>query len=589
MKKIINKKSILLIVTILLLSARMLYLYSIRCSHFIDEFYSMGFANSKGIPLFLYPVTDDDGTQHLKHFNEWSDGQDILSYLTVDEGEEFDFANVIDNKYQDTAPANFEIMIHFVSSFFPGTFSWAYPFSVNFVFFIGSLILVFAISYRTLRDNKVAYINAYICMVFFAFTIAGSGAFTFLRMYGVLSFYGLLMLFSIQRLLLDDSKKRRISYYIVLFISVFMGLFTHPLFVVYAFWLTLFVCLYLLFSKKLVNSIKLGSVVLTSLITFILLYPFKYERVNSWFADDNVTGYSYFTRLIYSNMHMFGESIGFYIPFTYANILVWLGIAFMICFCIMSICFLSRNEKWYKAFKKSVISNIGRVLQFLKDIKNNYMPINIIMFLTVVAYMLTVTAVTPVNTQHYVARYFMIGMFPMIICFVSLINSAWWLVKGKFRKLSFVASISFLVGLLLVQAFVFVNPFYFNKPYDDEEKFHELTSGSDIMIFGDSLTALYCLMVPLRDVDSFYFGVYTDTVEDITDYPDNDFYIMVRKDCFAEEESRAGLVDGLAIEGSTESFVYRVLSNVSYDVSVEKVEDFYSYAGDYAIYRVLKN
>ncbi len=586
MKKLVNKKSIILFITILLLCARMLYLYSLRCSHFIDEFYSMGFANSKGVAFFIYPVTDSDGSQHLKYYKEWSDGQDIHSYLTVDEGEEFDFLNVIDNKLQDTAPANFEIMVHFVCSFFPGEFSWAFPFSVNFVFFIASLILVFKISQKNHKNSKFGFINAYICMVFFSFTIAGSGAFTFLRMYGVLSFYALLMLFAVQNLLSAANKKQEIVYSLILYFAVFMGLFTHPLYVIYAFWLTAFTCLYLLLSKRIAESFKRGGTVLASLVTFVLVYPFNYGRVSTWMTDDNVTGYSFFTRLIFSNMHMFGESIGFYIPFTYANIISWLGILFIITFSVTCLCFLFRNEEWFKSFKTGFLKLFKSLSGIVTDIFKNLLPINYIAFLTVIAYMLTVTAVTPVNTQYYVARYFMPGMFPLIICFVSFVNSVWNTFESKKRYIAFCLSSILLIILLLIQSFVFVNPFYFNKPYDDEEILHGLTEGADVMIFGDRMSALYSLMVPLRDINSFYFGLYTDDVSELSVFPENSFYLMIRSDCFEEDDSRADLVDGLALEGSTDDFAEKILTNASYDYEIERLENFYSFAGDYAIYKV---
>ncbi len=586
MKKIANKKIVLLIVTILLLSARMLYLYSIRCSHFIDEFYSIGFANSKDLPFFIYPEIGVDGREYDKHVREWSSGKEIFDFITVSEDERFDFKNVINNKLQDTAPANFEIMVHFVCSLFPNTFSWAYPFSVNFVFFLGSLILVFCISYKTLKDCSFSFINAFVCMLFFSLSIAGTGAFTFLRMYGVLSFYGLLMIFCMQNLLQDLSIKSKILYGFFLYISVFLGLFTQPLFVVFAFFLTLYVCLYVLGTKKIIKSIKIGGIVLLSLISFVLVYPFDYRRIGLWMGRENHNGYSFWTRLIYGNMHMFGESLGFYIPFTYANILTWCGYIFLVVFIILCFGFLFRNEKWFIKIRTKLSKIFRDIFCVIKKTISNISPINYVMLLTSISYMLVVTAITPVATQHYVARYFMLGMFPLIISFVSCFNSLWNMVPAGKRLFARTSVFVFLAILLYVQNFVFGNPFYFNKPYDDEEILHRLTQNEDVMIFGSEEICLYSLMVPLRDVNSFYFGLYTDDLTEISEYPDNDFYIAVRSDCFEDESSRATLIDGLLIPGNTEEFAGEVLLNMKKNYSLTRVEDFYSSYGDYAIYYV---
>ena len=566
----------------------MIYLYSIRCSHFIDELYSIGFANSEQMPFFIYPETDENGNQYLSHLRMWCDGKELFDYITVGDGERFNFLNVINNKLQDTAPPNYEIMVHFVSSLFPGTFSWAYPFAVNFVFFILSLILVFLISKDMICDSKYSYANAYICMIFFAFSIAGTGAFTFLRMYGVLSFYGLLMLYALHKLMSYKDVKKEIAYSIVLYMAVFLGLFTHTLYVVFAFWLTLFTCLYLLFNKRFFESIKRGMVVLASLLTFVVAYPFKYDRVGSWMDVENNNGFSFWTKLIYSNMHMFGESLGFYIPFTYVHILIWFGILFMLFAVIFAFCFICRKETWYKTFKVKTLRKVDEFRKYCSCLLGKLLPINLILFLTALAYMFTVNAITPVNTQYYVTRYFMIGMFPLIICFVSLVNSAWCSVTSKKKSAACIISISLLAILLLNQNLVFHNPFYFNKPYDNDENLHELTIDEDVMIIGDRKSSLYCLIVPLRDAASFYYGLYTDDLETLTEFPNDSFYLMIDRDCFEGENSRSPLINGLGLSGTADDYASRIMMNVPYDCSAERVMDFYSFSGDYAVFKITR-
>lgn len=305
MKKNFNQRFIFLFSIILLLSVRLIFIYSERTSYYVDELYSYGVSNSIGNPVLVWYETynDSDETIKTRYCGEWHDGDILKNYLIINPEERFHFLDVIENKTWDTAPPNFELLIHFVSSLFPGTFSFDYAFSINLIFYIGSLMLIFFISRKIFKEEDIGLFNALCCTLFWGLSICGTGAFTFLRMYGILSFYSLLMIYSILRIFIKD--KISIKNLIILFISFFLGLFTHTLFIIFAFWLTLFSCICLFIKKRIGDSFKTGFTVLASLIIFVLIYPFDYSRVNSWMGTENNDGYSFLTNLSQANKYSF--------------------------------------------------------------------------------------------------------------------------------------------------------------------------------------------------------------------------------------------------------------------------------------------
>lgn len=553
----------------------------------MDEVYSCGFADSIGDPMFFYPVTDEEGNEAVVHLREWIDGSELMDYVTINDGERFDFIGVLKNKTFDTAPPNYEFMVHFVSSFFPGTFSWKYPFSVNLVFFVGSLLLVFSITHSLIRNPEIADLASFTCVFFFSLSVCGTGAYTYLRMYGVVSFYALLLTFGIVAVL-NKEKNPKLKYYIVCFVSVFFGLFTHTTYIAYAFSLTFFSCILLLFQKRFKTFFALGSTVLGSLIFFLIVYPYVLvNRFGSWMSGENSNSYSYFTRLTFSNMSFFGRSIGFYIPFTFAGLLSFLGIVFLISvICLMTI-FLFRKEKWFISFVDRIRPVLKKMQRRASAVKENTKVEVPVLFLASVLYMLIINAVAPVLTQSYSTRYLFAGMQVVLIVFISALFSLWDSEKGIFRKAGVVVLYLVLTMLLLNQKYYFLNQFIFNGPYDKDEELTELLSGQDVMVFGYHYYDFHNQISNLREVRSAYFGKYNDDeINGSIVYPENDFYIMANRACFNDQSSdfSSNILDGVRKSMTTEEFIFDLVSKE--DAECEYVRDFYSFDGLYAIYHI---
>ncbi len=565
-------------VLIILLGVRLIFTFEKRITHHTDELYSVGTANSIGEPVFVHG-------EDQYHMGDWYSGDDLKRYLTVDDSERFGVFDVIQNKNWDNAPANFEVMINLVFSLFPGKFSWSYVFAINFVFYIGFLFISYLISKSLVDDEDSGRIIGLCTMVFCGLSVGGTGAFTFLRMYGVMCFYSLVMILSVIKVI--SGKK---IFYVLLAFSMFFGVFTHTLFVVFAFYLTLFSCLYLFFSKRLLDAVKLGFCVLASLVIFLIVYPFDYGKVTNWVGENNADPFSYGTKLRFAYNDALSESLGFYIPFSYANIVLFLGILFFVALIILFVLFLFRKEKWFKSAKIRSLQTLKCFCDHIVLVFKKSDPLYLVLFLTSLAYLFTVTAISPVVSQGiYLGRYFMLSMFPLIICFVGIIGSFWKMTHHKSKIVSSVVLILLLGFLLYRQNYVYGNPFVFDGPYDDEESFHDQIKSADVMVFCDLTINLYTLIVPMRDVNSFYFETLFKGLDHSYDFPLNDFYVLVDNTMFNDSGVKmvdySGFFPGV---DTTEDFVNAVIGEYADAYEVEFVRTFFCCPHEFAVYRVHK-
>lgn len=580
---------ILFSVIIVCLCIRMFVLYGQRVSHHLDEAYSYGFANNPGEPLFIHYGADENGNQITVHYGRWSSGEDLWNYLVVNDGERFDFASVVENKLGDNSPSNYELLLHFVCSLFPNTFSLNYAFAVNMFFYIGSLIVLVLINLEIFKDYKNRNLYTAACVLFFALSISGTGAYTFFRMYGVLSFYSLLVFYLIQKNC-SDEKKTMIKC-VLLLVASFFGFFTHLNFIVYAFCLTVSVCVYLLLTKKFKDMITIGITELLSVILFFIIYPYPLQRVEPWMSNENSDGFSYFTRLSFSNMHMFGESIGFYIPFTVPSIIWWIGVAAFVSAIIAMVIFLFRKEKWFPAIKDKTIPVLKDAANCFKMIAKKSCPWLYVAIVTAVMYMLFINAIAPImTTKGYVTRYFFIGMHFVIIAFVGLMSILYDVQSKKVKCVVGPALIILSCYLIYNMNVNYGNPFLLTKPFDRDEEIVGLVDGADVMIFSSDSIDLYSLIIPLRTVDNFYFIVDRIGIIPTADIPENGFYIMVDKDSFPEEIAEGGGLGGFqaggtGLPGSIEDYV-RERVDLGDDRTLEFIRNYNTYAGEYKIYYV---
>ena len=189
----------------------------------LDELYTQGLSNSLYKPF----INEDD-------MLEWKTPEFYLDYLTVQKDERFAYGSVFYNQSQDVHPPLYYVFIHTVSSFTPDTFSKWYGIGLNLAIFIGLILLLFIFSKEYSGNGTIALL---VCAAF-GFSAGSMGNLMFLRMYVMMTFFGLLFAWIHARII--RSNRQGIASLVGIFFVAIAGFLTQYLFLIFAFFSYLF-------------------------------------------------------------------------------------------------------------------------------------------------------------------------------------------------------------------------------------------------------------------------------------------------------------------------------------------------------------
>ena len=243
-----NIKAVIFLVLIILIGMiRLIYIYSLRDGHHVDETWSYGFANSYYEPN-VFGWADES---HWKNIGEWVSGDVFKDYITVSPDQRFSFDSVWYNKQNDLSPIVYAFLLHFVSSFFPGVFSWNFAFAISLVFFVLTVIFVFLIS----REFTGSPLCGCLCSLYYVFSGCGTGNFLYLRVYHILTFLTLWLFYLMMRVY--KAEKDTFKVYCLLPVVTLLGCLTHFYFLILAFFFTAFFCIGFLFRKRIASFFRI--------------------------------------------------------------------------------------------------------------------------------------------------------------------------------------------------------------------------------------------------------------------------------------------------------------------------------------------
>ena len=179
----------------------------------MDEVWSFGLANSYGSPQF-YPTMDgvlglentmkrSEREDYQSFYNHWHPGSYFGDYVTVQQDERFAYGNVCRNQALDTSPPMYYMLIHTVCSFFPDSFSKWYGLIPNIIFYALSLWLVWLIANKLFSDR----IKALAVLILYGISKAAISTAVFIRMYMLMTFFVLLLVWFFIRILETTEKK----------------------------------------------------------------------------------------------------------------------------------------------------------------------------------------------------------------------------------------------------------------------------------------------------------------------------------------------------------------------------------------------
>lgn len=260
-----DRKAIAVFFVILLLQIALymfLFIFA-KTAHHEDEFFSYGMANSYDRP-FLY----GSGYSVYDNYNTWMKGADFWDYITVQKGQAFRYDTVWANQTVDTHPPLYYTLIHTISSVFAGNFSWWWAFGINLSAFIVSQVFL----YRLVKNIANREVPALLVCAFWGFSVAGQNTHLFLRMYALYTMFCILFVWFLQKAR-EAEKTGTMRELVPLGFVVAGGALTQHLFLVFAFFLTLSVCICELWQKQWKRVLWIGGAVAAGVLLSIMIFP----------------------------------------------------------------------------------------------------------------------------------------------------------------------------------------------------------------------------------------------------------------------------------------------------------------------------
>ena len=342
--------------------------------------------------------------------------EDALTYLTIGKGDVLNYFSVYYNQARDVHPPLFYFLVHFVSTIFYGQFSKYIIFTINLVFFVGTLWIIKKIMEK-LDIKKMAIPT----MILYGASMGCISTVMFQRMYMMLTFFSVLYLYLTIKFVQEDFKIEKKYPWIF---TILFGFLTQYYFCIYIVFVFLLVSAYL-FAKK--EYQKLGRYFLVHVIAAVI-------------------GILFYPASIY---HIF---------FSYRG----LGDGREVAKPIIQSCIYYFSQI-YKLFGMKHLLFLILVLYFILILKNKakidrekifYCSL---IFLPSVMYLFTIAKIAPFLGEDYTSRYIML-LFPIIAVGVAYLFSFATKKQGIF----------FTISLLLS-----VNGLYYNEPvylYKDYQK-----------------------------------------------------------------------------------------------------------------------
>ena len=325
----------------------MLITLSNKVNFHIDETYSYGLANGVNSSISMDicdGVVYEDTTRVF------------MNYLTTNETNRFNYANVFYNQSIDVHPPLYYVLLHTICSFFPNTFSIWYAGVINILFALATLYVLRKICRILWKDISV-------CNLFSLFFILSFGilnAISFFRMYVMAMFWITLLIY----LFLKYTENTSLSNYAFIGLVTVLAALTHYYCIVFAVIISVVHALLLLRKKAYKNVFALcvfqgiAGVCAISIFPSMLEHMFKgYHGKRAIENMSNVSDYVERLRTFYGflNNQLFGGVFGY--------ILLVVVLAFFVLKITKKDFFKEKVEK--ETVEKSVILFLPPLLYFL--------------------------------------------------------------------------------------------------------------------------------------------------------------------------------------------------------------------------------
>lgn len=317
----------------------------------------------------------------FKEVPTWKSNKDAHDYLTIGKGDVFNYRSVYINQAFDVHPPLFYFCMHLVSSIFYGKFTKYIGFTLNMIFFLGTLYFLDKICKR-LGKSKISAPT----ILLYGLSIGAISTVSFHRMYMMLTFFSIWYFYLTVDLIKNDYTIKKKWPWILCILGGFLTQYYFCIYIVLVFILN---AIYLLFKKEYQKVGKYLLVHVIPAVIGIIFYPvsiyqifFSYRGLGS---ENN--GRSLLTNLKYYNnalLKMFSlEKI-----FTLVVCFLFMGMGY----------FFGKN----------------------KTLRNKKLLLNL--FIPMILFIVVVAKIAPFLGENYTSRYIML-LFPLFaLLLVYLFN-----------------------------------------------------------------------------------------------------------------------------------------------------------------------
>ncbi len=596
MKKV-NKYNVLVAVLILLQLINVVNVFvNDKQGRHSDEVWAYGLANSQEGPhIFM-----DAQTGEMLHENQWMTGQEFKEYLTVSEEERFDYENVIENLKQDTAPPLFSMLLHTVSSIFPGAYSQWYGFAINLVAFVVTQIFMYKLLRRLTGDEKWALLG----LALYGFSVGAVSTVIFIRHYMLLTMFGIMTAYfhlSVLENGKEEGKEKRIPAFCGLTVSVLGGALSHYFYIVFLAGLML---MYLIFFCLKKDAKALACYVCATAVPLLVSSLFSNAGQILGFATgivDSITMtnskvleagafsgimglLSSFFNVPYDIMFdinvnivlrcimydMFGISLTYHIPYWFLHLL-YLGVFVFFGIIMMALLVKAKEReriqkgispKELKGISKRLVDFLAKLYAYLAEIKNGAFFVLAIFVAAAVETYTVIGFAAPFRMDESTNRYLFI-IYPVISMLV-LILLKWALskVRIKWRVISQRSArllAMLVVGMILVTNNVGAQSIWLFPRPEKRENLEKVTKGRDCVLVLTSHWLMTCYAEYLTEADDVFVtscAEFENYANEIESHSDDEICLIVDVDEF-------------------ESLVMLDRNCNREDVTIQQVESFY--------------
>ena len=521
--KMNKNKKIITFVLIAILLIQVIALFSVftflKQGHHSDEVWNYAFANSYESGTL---EVDKNG---YTTFNQWHSAEVFKEYITVDKEHRFAYSANIRNAANDLNPPFQYMVLHTISSFFPGVFSWYFCFAINIFAFVVSQIYIFKLTSK-ITGSDLAGIAA---IVLYGFGVGAMDVTIFMRIYALAVMFVAIFAYYSHQMSETGKEKIQIKYLIPLFISCFLGAYTLHVFLMVAFIITLCYEVYYLLTKKIKLFFIQGLTCLFAALLTLVLVPNTFKHVggiNETHSFSEVSyPFLYDLRLYFYSLtkDLFGIHVISYPNVYLVSILV---ILLFICIMLTPIVFLVRREAWFVKFKDKLKEKVKKVIDARKGFK-----------FTLIAFFMAIVGTTCVVAKwtsyffmkEYSNRYIFV-LYPITI--VLGVSLAYFVLHFTVSNSKAVAIILMVICVILtiITHFMVGNRAYFFEHEEEGITFDDLgqDARSVIVLWQDWI--ITCFAPDLYKTDAYfatnYFNFKVPFVFEDAD-PDKEYYLIV--------------------------------------------------------------